>query len=89
MDSTIVVERVVGVTELCVGELGDAGLELVGDAAVAKHHAEHAGGAGGIAVGVLAAAGGDLHRLQEVALAEEQAEGDVGAVELGVDVERR
>ena len=45
------------------------------------------GGARRIAVRVLAAACGDLHRLLEVSAAEQQAEGDVGAVELGVDVE--
>ena len=66
---------------------GNAGPVLLGDRLVAHHHAEDAGGARRVAVRVLARAGGDVQGLREVPLAVEEAEGDVGPVEAGVDVE--
>ena len=82
------VEREVRVGELLVGQRRNAALPLLRNGVVAEHHAQDAAGAGGVAVGILAGARRDLQRLAEIAPAVEQAQRDVGAVQLGVDVER-
>ncbi len=78
----------VGIAELLVGNRRNPALPDVGDLLIPEHHAEDAGGAGRIAVGVLPGPGRDLDRFAEVAVAEQQPEHDVGSVQLGVDVER-
>ncbi len=54
---------------------------------VPHHHTEDSGGGGRVAVGVLAAARGDVNGAVEVLVAVEKADEDVAAVDDGVDVE--
>ena len=81
------VEGMLGELEFLAGERRDAALIEIGNRAVAQHDAENAAGAGGIAVGILAGARGDLDGFAEIAFAVEQAQSDIGAVEFGVDIE--
>jgi hypothetical protein len=82
------IEGKVRVAELRGGDRGDVALPGIGDAIVAEHHAEDARGAGRVAVGVLSGARGYLDGFAHLAVAVEQSEGDIGAVQGRVDIER-
>lgn len=79
-------QGVIGVDEGCVLE----GLQYIavfsGKITVSLHHAQHAQGRRGIAVGVVSATGGDVHRAEHIAFAIQQTDDDVGSILLGIDV---
>ena len=82
------VERIVGEGELLLGNGRDSRFVLLGDLVVAQNDTQNASRGGRIAIGVLAGAGRDLHRSLEVSLSVEEAQRNVGAIQLRVDVER-
>ena len=61
---------------------------VFGDVAVSDHRAQDARRRCRVAVRVLAAAGGDIHRFEEVFFPVQQSDYDIGAVDDGIDVER-
>ena len=80
-------ERNGGVGEVDILALLDGGFPLVGNRLVALHDAQNARRRSGVAVRILPAACGDVHRAEEIALAVEQADDHIGRVDDGVDVE--
>ena len=80
------VERNLGVGEHAVFDLTQVGHPLLRYPAVAFHGGQHTCSRRGVAVGVLAAAGGNLHGFAKVAGSVEQAHDHVSAVHRGVDV---
>ena len=67
---------------MCSGSRYSAGI------ARADQRAEDAGGVGRIALGVLAAASGVVHGFVPIAVAIEQADDDVSAIQFRVDIKR-
>ena len=80
-------ERDVGAAEVERLDFAQRRTPELRDVRIALHHAQHAGDGCRVAVRILPAARGDFHRPGEVAPAVEQADGHVGGVDFGVDVE--
>ncbi len=62
-------------------------LEAFGNSRKAQRRKQHARRAGGIAVGILPRARGDIERPGKIAVAVQQAECHIGAVQTRVDIE--
>ena len=71
----------VGVGEIAVLYFAQIGHPVFRDIAVTHHGAQDTCSGGGVAVGILAAAGADVDGLEEITFAIEQTDKDVCAVE--------